>query len=50
MQIVGVTKYVAPIELQESLAPEDNPNEIRFDNRTENGQSFVDQQALLQHR
>ena len=50
MEIVGVKKMLAPIELQEAPRAESNPNEVRFDNRTENGRSFATQEALLQHR
>lgn len=49
MQIVGVRKLLAPVELQVERN-EENPNEIRFDNRTADGtRSFQDSQALLQH-
>ena len=50
MEIKKVETKLAPIELQEAPRAELNPNEVRFDNRTENGRSFVSQAALLQHR
>ncbi|KAL3930479.1 MAG: hypothetical protein SGBAC_011749, partial [Bacillariaceae sp.] len=49
MQVIGVKKLLAPIELQ-TPRTDHGPNEVRFDNRTANARrSFQDQQALLQY-
>eukprot|EP00526_Cylindrotheca_closterium_P001827 CAMPEP_0113606254 /NCGR_PEP_ID=MMETSP0017_2-20120614/2758_1 /TAXON_ID=2856 /ORGANISM="Cylindrotheca closterium" /LENGTH=1098 /DNA_ID=CAMNT_0000514789 /DNA_START=150 /DNA_END=3446 /DNA_ORIENTATION=- /assembly_acc=CAM_ASM_000147 len=50
MQIGDVRKLLAPKDLQVVPKQDENPNEVRFDNRTANGtMSFQNQQALLQH-